>query len=97
MCKSQLEYISRIFARPKPDCSLRLILNLKNLNQFVNYHHFKMDALASVINLMGKDCSMASIGLKDAYYTISVDKHYQNVILLDKKKRLWCQDFEKKK
>ena len=32
------EYISNIFIRPKKDGSYRLILNLKNLNQFVQYH-----------------------------------------------------------
>ena len=35
-CKG--EYISNIFIQPKKD---GLILNLKNLNQFVQYHHFK--------------------------------------------------------
>ena len=40
-CKG--EYISNIFIRQKKDGSYRLILNLKNLNQFVQYHHFKME------------------------------------------------------
>ena len=35
------EYISNLFIRPKKDDSYCLILNLKNLNQFVQYHHFK--------------------------------------------------------
>ena len=30
---------TKIFIRPKKDGSYRLILNLKNLNQFVQYHH----------------------------------------------------------
>ena len=43
-CKG--EYISNIFIRPKKDGSYCLILNLKkNLNQFVQYHHFKMENL----------------------------------------------------
>ena len=37
------EYISNRFIRQKKDGSYRLILNLKNLNQFVQYHHFKME------------------------------------------------------
>ena len=37
------EYISSIFIRPKKDGTYRLILNLKNLNDHVEYHHFKMD------------------------------------------------------
>lgn len=43
------EYISNIFIRPKKDGSYHLILNLKNLNQFVQYHQFKMENLKSTI------------------------------------------------
>ena len=42
------EYISNIFIQPKKDGSYRLILNLKYLNQFVQYHHFKMENLKLV-------------------------------------------------
>ena len=62
-CKG--EYISKIFIRPKKDGSYRLILNLKNLNQFVQYHHFKMENLKSAITLMSPNCYMASIDLKE--------------------------------
>ena len=64
-CKG--EYISNIFIWPKKDGSYRLILNLKNLNQFVQYHHFKMENLKSAITLMSPNCYMASIDLKDAH------------------------------
>ena len=43
------EFISTIFIRPKKDGTYRLILNLKNLNDHVEYHHFKMDILQSAI------------------------------------------------
>ena len=39
------EYISTIFVCPKKDVGHRLILNLKSLNEYVEYHHFKMDTL----------------------------------------------------
>ena len=43
-CESeQGEYISTVFVRPKKDGNYRMILNLKQLNSFVEYHHFKMD------------------------------------------------------
>ena len=41
------EYLSPIFTRPKKDGSHRLILNLKSLNLFVEYHHFKMESIQS--------------------------------------------------
>ena len=49
-----------------------MILNLKHLNEYVKYHHFKMESLQSAIHLMTEGCYMASIDLKDAYYSIPV-------------------------
>ena len=77
-CKG--EYISNIFIRPKKDGSYRLILNLKNLNQFVQYHHFKMENLKSAITLMSPNCYMASIDLKDAYYSVSIDTTHRKYL-----------------
>ena len=36
------EYISPIFLREKTDGTQRLILNLKHLNKYLEYKHFKM-------------------------------------------------------
>ena len=77
-CKG--EYISNIFIRPKKDDSYRLILNLKNLNQFVQYHHFKMENLKSAITLMSPNCYMASIDLTDAYYSVSIDTNHRKYL-----------------
>ena len=41
------EYTCTIFIRPKKDGTYRLILNLKNLNEHVEYYHFKMDTRQS--------------------------------------------------
>lgn len=66
------QILSGIFLHPKKDGSFRLILNLKQFNIFVTYHHFKMDSLSTIIKLVVKDCFMASIDLKDAYYSIPI-------------------------
>ena len=66
------QFVSNIFLRPKKDGSFRLILNLKKFNKTVAYHHFKMDSLHTIIKLVTKNCFMASIDLKDAYYSIPV-------------------------
>ena len=39
------EFISTVFTRPKKVGSHRLILKLKKLNEYVTYHHFKMESL----------------------------------------------------
>lgn len=37
------DYISNIFLRLKKNGKFRVILNLKHLNNFIEYHHFKME------------------------------------------------------
>ena len=64
--------ISDIFLRTKKYNSYRMILNLKKLNLYASKTHFKMDTLNTVIKLIEKDCYMASIDLKDAYYAVSI-------------------------
>jgi len=68
------EVISHIFTRPKKDGCHRVILNLKGLNEYVIYRHFKMETLGSNVKLVEKDCFMASLDLKDAYYSVAVAK-----------------------
>lgn len=74
------EFISTIFIRPKTDGSYRVILNLKQFNTFVEYHHFKMDTLEAVLKMMKPGCFMASIDLRNAYYTVPVHPEHQKFL-----------------
>ena len=65
-------FISNIFIRPKKDGAFRMILNLKPLNKFVYYHHFKMDTFRTALKLIRPGCFMASVDLKNAYYSIPI-------------------------
>ena len=73
--RGPLDYLSTIFLRPKTDGTHRMILNLKQLSKKVVYHHFKMDTLWSVIHMMKPGCYMASIDIKDAYYSVPIDEY----------------------
>ena len=73
----QGEFISPIFVRPKKDGTHILILNLKDFNKHVTYHHFEMESLKSSINLMTEGCYMAPVDLRDAYYSVPVAERYQ--------------------
>lgn len=74
------EFISPIFLRRKKDNSYRLILNLKEFNQNVEYYHFKMENLQHAIRLMQKGCFMASMDLKDAYYSVPFAKEHRKYL-----------------
>lgn len=74
------EFISTIFLRPKPDGTFRMILNLKEFNQSVEHHHFKMNTLDTVTKMIKPGCYMASVDLKDAYYTVPIHKDHQKFL-----------------
>ena len=81
------QFVSPIFTTSKKDGEYRIILNLKNLNQYIAYHHFKMDTFESALKLIKQNCFMASIDLRHAYYSISIaDKHQKLLRFLWKRK-----------
>lgn len=74
------QFVSPIFVRPKKDGGFRLILDLSELNKNVQYHHFKMDTLQSALQLITPNCFMASIDLRDAYYTVPIAKAHRKFL-----------------
>ena len=70
--KEEDDFISTVFIREKKDGTFRTILNLKYLNEFVEYKHFKMESLEDVFKIIKKVVWMASVDLKDAFFTIPV-------------------------
>ena len=81
------EFISTIFPVAKRNSEdIRIILNLRSLNTSVTHEHFKMEHFSSALNLVVKDCFMASIDLKDSYYSVNV-KHVSRKYL-----RFYCNN-----
>ncbi|KAK6181898.1 hypothetical protein SNE40_009676 [Patella caerulea] len=79
-CEGQ--FLSPIFTRPKRDnpTEYRMILNLKKLNEFISYHHFKMDTFESALRLIKPDCYLASIDLRHAYYSVPMAQEHQKYL-----------------
>ena len=71
------EKFSNIFLRPNPDGSFRMILNLKKLNECVEAPHFKMESITNVLCMIEAGAWMASVDLKDAFFTIPIHSDYQ--------------------
>ena len=74
------QFISTIFLTPKKDGLFRLILNLKKFNRFVRYQHFKMESLKQVVAMMKPGCFMASLDIRDAYYSVPIHKSHQKYL-----------------
>lgn len=71
------DFVNNVFLREKkvePGEDIvkkyRIILNVKRLNTFVKFVHFKMDTLDTCLNLMTPGCYMASLDLSNAYHTV---------------------------
>ena len=74
------DYFSPVFLREKRDGSHRFILNLKKFNNQVNKIHFKMESIKHVIRMVTPGCWMASIDLKDAYYSVGIHPDHQRFL-----------------
>ena len=58
----------------------RPIINLKGLNQFVPYLHFKMEGLKDVKNLLKKGDWMCKMDLKDAYFSVPLSPRSRKLV-----------------
>ena len=65
-------------------------LNLQTLNEHVVYLHFKMNTLKDAISLLKPNCFMASIDLKDAYYSVPIAQVHQKYLKFQWKNKLYA-------
>ena len=84
------EIVSLIFIVKKPDGETTLILNLKDLNEFVKYEHFKMDGIKTIINMITRNCFMSTLDLNDAYYSVAISRLFQKFFKFKWKDKLYC-------
>ena len=71
---SQNQFLSNLFAVKKNGCGYQRVINLKTLNQFVPYMHFKMESLQTLKYMMKERDYMCKIDLIDPYFTVPLDK-----------------------
>ena len=74
------EFLSPIFLVPKADGSYRPVINLRDLNSHIAYHHFKMEGIKTVKGLMKKGDWLAKLDLKDAYLSVPMSPVHTHLL-----------------
>ena len=64
------QFVSTLFMRPKKDGGWRPIINLKWVNQYLQYLHFKLEGMPDVIDQINKDDFQYKVDLSSAYWTV---------------------------
>ena len=74
------QFISTIFIVPKANGKFPPVINLKYLNYFVTYEHFKQETFAVVLDLVQEKDYFTSIDLRDAYFSIFINRKFQKFL-----------------
>lgn len=82
-------FVSSLFMVPKKGGGQRPVINLKALNNFVEYSHFKMEGIHMLRDLLRKDDFMVKLDLKDAYFTVPVWINHQKYLRFLWKGTMW--------
>ena len=65
---------------PKRDGKSRSVINLKDLNTFLQYNHFKMEGIHLLRDLLQPHDWLGKIDLKDAYFLIPIWKNHRKYL-----------------
>ena len=73
-------FVSTIFLVPKKGGGQRPAINLRPLNAYLPYEHFKMEGIHMLKDLLRKGDFMVKIDLKDAYFTVPLCQEHQKFV-----------------
>ena len=77
---SSQTFVSTVFVIPKSSGGWRPIINLKQLNEFLVYHRFKMEGLGSVRDLIKRGDWLAKMDITDAYLNVPIFPGHQQFL-----------------
>jgi hypothetical protein len=73
-------FLSTLFLVPKKDGGQRPVINLKQLNGFVQAPHFKMEGIHTLKALLLPGDWMVKIDLKDAYFSVPIHPDHRKFL-----------------
>ena len=74
------QFLSSLFLVPKRNGNSRPVINLKELNVFLKYDHFKMEGIHLLRDLLQPQDWLGKIDLKNAYFVIPVWKDHRKYL-----------------
>ena len=74
------EFVSSLFLVPKKTGDMRPVINLKPLNEFILKEKFRMETLNAALKIMRKGDYLASLDLKDAYFSIPIAESHRKYL-----------------
>ena len=77
---TQGQLLSNLFLVEKKDRGNRPAINLKNLNKFILYEHFKMEGLHCLKMYLEQDDLLRKIDLKEAYFSVPLNINSQKLV-----------------
>ena len=79
------EFLSNLFLESKNDGGHRSVINLKLLNSFIPYQHFKMEGIHLIKEILQEHDFLIKIDLKNAYFGIPLNKKSKNIFVFNGK------------
>ena len=89
-CHEAGEVISSVFLVRNVDGSHRMILNVKQFNESVEYEHFKVENLSAATQMMKRGYFIASVDLRHAYYSVSIKPEFRKFLKFKWKGQLYA-------
>ena len=78
--RARERYSGPIFERDKKDGSKRPVFNLRQLNQWIEYSHFKMEGMTAVIETIIQGDWMIKIDIRDAYFCVAIAPEHRKFL-----------------
>ena len=80
---------AKLFPVPKPDGSIRMIIDLSELNRYIVVRTFRFPSIKDLRKELHQGYFMAKLDLKDAYWHVPIARKFRSFLAFKWRKRFW--------